>query len=64
MKLITDFMSTTFIEILYRHNVEDYIREHGQIIEFIKQRNATAAKKVLIHHFNRTTDWISNFKKS
>lgn len=64
MKLISDFMSTTFIEILYRHNVKDYIKEHGQIIEFIKHRNATAAKKVLVNHFNRTTDWILNFKKA
>jgi len=63
IKLISEFMSTSFIEVKHRHNIEDYIRDHGQIIEFIKQKKAAEAKRVLTEHFKKTTTWISRYKQ-
>ncbi len=63
IKLISEFMSTTFVEVLHRHDVGDYIRDHGRIIEHIENRDAAEAKKVLTEHFNTTTAWIKNYKR-
>ena len=61
IKLTSEFMSTTFVEVLRRHNVGDYIKDHSRIIGFIKQRQAARAKEVLTKHFNRTTAWIDSY---
>ncbi len=64
IKLISDFMNSTFVDVLEKHKVDDYIREHSLIIHHIKQRNADKAKSVLVDHFNRTTEWILTFKNT
>ena len=58
IKLISDFMNSSFTGVLEKHRVDDYIREHSLIIGYIKQRNAQKAKEAMEDHFNRTISWI------
>ena len=61
IKLTSEFMSSTFVEVLQRHDVKDYVRDHGRIIGFIESRDADKAKQALTEHFNTTLAWINSY---
>jgi GntR family transcriptional repressor for pyruvate dehydrogenase complex len=65
LKRITEFMSSTFDEVLRWHGatdiIEDIIREHGLILRHIKQGKTQEAQAIIVEHFNRTIERIESF---
>ena len=65
LKRITEFMSSTFDEVLRWHGAEDIIentiREHGLILQHLKQGRPKEAQAVMIEHFNRTLERVETF---
>ncbi len=65
LKKITEFMSSSFDEVLRWHRsvdvIEDTIREHGLILQQIKEGRAREAQAVMRDHFDRTIKRVESF---
>ncbi len=64
LKRILDFMSSSFDEVLRWHRtediIEDTIRQHGLILQYIKEGRAREAQAVMAEHFRRTVERVEN----
>ena len=64
LKRILDFMSSSFDEVLRWHRsediIEDTIRQHGLILQYIKEGKARQAQAVMVEHFKRTVERVES----
>jgi len=64
LKKILEFMSSTFDEVLQWHGTEDVIeatiRQHGLILQYIKERRGREAQAVMAEHFKRTIERVES----
>lgn len=64
LKRILEFMSSTFDEVLRWHRtedvIEDTIRQHGLILQYIKEGKAREAQALMAEHFKRTVERVES----
>lgn len=59
LKLIEECKSPHFIGVTTEYRMEDYIRDHGEIIASIKERDAERAKGAMLRHLNTSIEKVS-----
>lgn len=62
-----DMMFEKVEPLIYLHHIEDYVRDHGNMIRAIKEHNATEAAREMERHLQATVDilksaGLENFK--
>ena len=66
LKKILEFMSSTFHEVLQWHAseqaVENMIRDHGLILQYIQAGKSKEAQAVMNEHFKRTLDRLDGLR--
>ena len=64
LKRILEFMSSTFDDVLRWHGteevIEDTIRQHGLILQYIKEGKGREAQALMAEHFKRTVERVES----
>lgn len=61
LNLILKFMKSTFNKVVDEYELNNFIQDHGEIIECIKERNTEKAKQIMEMHLDRTKLDINKF---